>query len=266
MVANGNSTGSDPCRIFTPRYYNEFKPLTGFVSYPAISEQGFGAFEVSPQSLGSVVADSNRHLMAVVASQSEALCGRWQINENLQEGLIDWIDGQVSNRIYHYERTVGNSALEAQLFFPIDAYADFDNLEDIKVLQCSLPFENATDSDCQSIPLSNFDIYPVDSALIVDVTVEEETDYITLHSGELVNNDEAFIHNFRVGPVPLTDVLRIESEIIGTMRVYNASGQMILLKSKEGRILNVQTSAWPSGIYYIQLTGKNRDYTAKVVK
>lgn len=266
MVANGNSTGSDPCSIFTPRYYNNYKPIMGFIGYPAIAESGSGSFDASAEAVGVVVVDSNRHLMAIVRSESEDICGNWQIDENTGNGPLEWIDGQLSDRVYRYERTAGNSAIEAQIYFPREAYESFVDQEDIKILQCSEPLESSSAADCQSIPIGSSEIYPVDSALMVDVYTTEALSYFTLHSGQLVSNSEALSGSFRVGPVPFADILRVQSELTGEMRVYNAAGKMVHQQTKSDEVSNLQTSAWPSGIYYIQLISPLGEYTVKLVK
>lgn len=267
MVANGNATGSDPCNIFTPRYYNNYKPVTGFVSYPAISANGTGSFDASTEVVGAVVMDSNRHLMAIMLPESEDICGFWQVNENTQEeDLVEWIDGQLSDRVYRYERTAGSSAMEAQIYFPKEAYAGFVAREDIKILQCNVPLDVARSSDCQSIPLEYDELYPVDSALMVDVFSDQAQNYFTLHTGQLVSNKEVLTGRFRVGPVPFANVLKVESELTGELSVFNTAGKMIARQSKTNEVLNLQTTSWVSGIYYIQLRSSKGAFTVKVVK
>lgn len=266
MVANGNAAGSDPCRIFTPRYYNNYKPITGFISFPSISDNGSRQFEAKLNAAATAVLDSNRHLMALVSPESEDLCGHWRIDRNDQVAQVPWIDGQLSDRVYRYERVAGNTAMEAQIYFPQASYNDFDAQEDIKILQCDVPLESASAADCQSISLSAFEFLPSDSALIVDVYSDEAERYFTLHSGQLVSNSEAFTGTFRVGPVPFSNILRVESEMNGEVLVYDAAGKRIVQENKINEVLNLHTASWVSGIYYIQLRSSNGAYTLKVIK
>ena len=266
MVANGNAAGSDPCRIFTPRYYNNYKPVTGFISFPSISDNGSRPFQATLTAPATVVLDSSRHLMAVVTPESEDLCGHWRIDENDQEAQVLWLDGELSDRVYRYERVAGNTAMEAQIYFPQTSFNDFDDQEDIKILQCNVPLESASAADCQSIPLSTFEFLPIDSTLIVDVYSEEAETYFTLHSGQLVSNSEAMTGIFQVGPVPFSNILRVESEMNGELIVFNAAGNRIVRQNKINKVMNLKTASWAPGIYYIQLKNSNGANTLKVVK
>lgn len=81
-------------------------------------------------------------------------------------------------------------------------------------------------------------------------------------------NDVAINNQVTVYPNPVTDVLTIQMDNGGydVLRLLNSMGQVVAQQSISNNTTTINMSHLSTGIYYLQLTGKNNTITQKIEK
>lgn len=98
------------------------------------------------------------------------------------------------------------------------------------------------------------------------VTVTENATYIATfaHTTGLDENDDSTTTLY---PNPTMGLIVIEGEGIHEIRVFNSTGQQIMLVNAKGATsLQIDLNSLPTGIYTLQAVGENRLYTKRIVK
>jgi len=68
-------------------------------------------------------------------------------------------------------------------------------------------------------------------------------------------------------PNPVSDKLIVETdEALGTVEVYNLMGALVYSQKNCANKLEINTSDWPSGIYFLRLTSNKTSETRRFVK
>ncbi len=90
-------------------------------------------------------------------------------------------------------------------------------------------------------------------------------DYITVDPETGINNQN--ISQVKIYPNPVKDMLMISySEDIESMEILSISGQVIISHECDDKLLEIETSSLPDGIYFIRIKVGNEEVTRKIVK
>jgi len=76
---------------------------------------------------------------------------------------------------------------------------------------------------------------------------------------------EVSVANFNVYPNPSTDQFTVKGDLLENVKVYDALGNLVLNSNVTGSSLNVNSTAFNSGLYFVQATSANGVSTKSVV-
>ncbi len=113
-----------------------------------------------------------------------------------------------------------------------------------------------------STPISNR------AGIYFDVNPVVITNYAENRIKPVSINNVAINNQVTVYPNPVTDVLTIHLNNGGydVLRLLNNIGQVVANQSISGNTMNINMANLPTGIYYLQLTGKDNTITQKIEK
>lgn len=71
---------------------------------------------------------------------------------------------------------------------------------------------------------------------------------------------------FKLYPNPVEDVLTVELAMPFELKVYDLSGKLLSAEALQGGTSQLNTTAWPAGLYILHLSNATQSHRARVVK
>ncbi len=106
-------------------------------------------------------------------------------------------------------------------------------------------------------------------AFVKEVDAKQVLNSGTRFDPILTGTAEQTMHNVQISPNPTLDFARVElaGDLAQSVEVYASNGQRIsVVFDNQGDILTIPTAAFPSGIYFVKITGEKGGYVGKFVK
>lgn len=142
--------------------------------------------------------------------------------------------------------------------------SDLSDIEKGKWIEITESFSRDATSDLSlssgdrlQINLNASDISGSEALVYIDDIVFENNNVTSV--GEL--NSTGFL----IYPNPAKDLLTINSETEGMIRIYNNTGQMVKLVEKRSYSEQINISELNSGVYFVSVLADNRNVTQKVL-
>lgn len=106
------------------------------------------------------------------------------------------------------------------------------------------------------------------AGIYFDINPVVITNYAVNRISPVSVSDVAINNQATVYPNPVTDVLTIQTDKGGYdfLRLLNSMGQVVAQQSISNNTTTISMKQLPTGIYYLQLTGKNNTITQKIEK
>lgn len=160
-----------------------------------------------------------------------------------------------------------NATITAEVVTPLgDTYINFYSAPDENADESDLTFVDQTTNYCDQSSISSIDVEAGQTYYIYAVNTEGYSDvYVT--SSPLLNVSDNEIAGFEYYPNPTTGKLSFKGkDKIDSVRVYNATGQMVLEETIGSANGQIDLTKFPSGLYLMQVESKGQKAVYKIIK
>jgi len=175
--------------------------------------------------------------------------------DNVYTIYIDGLNIGDEVAAYDGEKMIGSVVINSQNAFDNDL-AVFNTINSGQGYQAGNPIQlKVWDSFSQKTNIAEYEmIDPYNEAYMMNIYPEEDGLFSIVKIAKGINATESNKNNICIFPNPASDILNIESiNTLKYIRIFNSIGRILFESILNTTTLNINTSDYQSGIYFIQI-------------